>query len=308
VRSRADVRPNLQDLLRAKTPTDFVRDVKPIIERVLEGLLGQLPAFPYAKQIPIIAKYAVFAGGGGKRVRPALALLTARCLNTPLGEVVDAAAALELVHSYTLIIDDIQDGDETRRNEPTAHVKFGTELSLLAAGVLLLEGTTRLQELLKVSPATIREVLYKLHAGQEADIESSTWEASERTDEAINFMFAGKTGALFELACLSGIGTTRVDERTIGNLLTLGREMGVLFQAVDDYLEQAGNDIQTGKPVGKSRAGKVTFMSLFQDKCAAKIEIARRREALEAKIDETLVGEGAEFFKEFLGALVDRTR
>lgn len=299
---------DLDGLRQAKTPIEFVRNAKPIIDSALTTAIARLPTWAAADRMSSIVRYATFAGGGGKRIRPALTLLTARCCGTPLEDVIECAAAVELIHTYTLIIDDIQDGDEFRRGEPATHSKFGVNLSLLAASVLLIEGVSLLQEKLGISPVLLRELLHKLHAGQEADIESGNWPTSKRTQESMQFIFSGKTGALFGLSCVSGLGTQDSDEEMVRGLVEIGSEMGILFQAVDDLLEVTGDSSRTGKPVGKDRAEKLTFMSFFADPTGAGEAIEKRRVALEGKIRERLPGEGAGFLIEFLEALVHRSR
>ncbi|MGJ4963372.1 polyprenyl synthetase family protein [Bradyrhizobium sp. HKCCYLRH3061] len=299
---------DLNGLRQAKTPFEFLDNAKPIIDSALTKVIERLPTWEAAEQMSSIVQHATFAGGGGKRLRPALTLLTARCCGTPLEEVIDCAAAVELIHAYTLIIDDIQDGDDIRRGEPATHSKFGINLSLLAASVLLIEGTSLLQEKLRIPPLVLRELLHKLHAGQEADIESANWPVPKRTQESMQFIFSGKTGALFGLSCVAGLGAQGADEEMVRGLVDIGSEMGIVFQAVDDLLEATGDSTQTGKPVRKDRAQKLTFMSLFADPTSAREEIQRRRVALEAKIRESLPGEGAGFLIEFLEALVHRSR
>jgi geranylgeranyl pyrophosphate synthase len=299
---------DLDGLRQAKTPLEFLRDAKPIIDSALSTAIARLPTWAAAEQIPSIIRYATFAGDGGKRIRPALTLLTARCCGTPLEDVIDCAAAIELIHTYTLIIDDIQDGDEIRRGEPTTHIKFGLNLSLLAANVLLIEGTSLLQEKLRIPAFLLREILHKLHAGQEADIESANWPLSKRTQDSLEFVFSGKTGALFGLSCVSGLGAQDHGEETLMDLINIGSEMGILFQAADDLLEAIGDSNQTGKPVGKDRAQKLTFMSFFANPNDARHEIQRRKGVLAMKIRARLPGEGADFLIEFLDALVDRSK
>jgi geranylgeranyl pyrophosphate synthase len=298
---------DLSPLHSAKTPLEFVRTAKAVVDIELAALIGTIPVWDAARQITSIASYATFAGGGGKRIRPALALLIARCCGVNLTEVIIPAAAIELIHTYTLIIDDIQDGDQIRRGEPAAHVKFGMNLSLLSASALLIEGTSLLQENSSIPPVVLREILQKLHAGQEADLESTFWLESNRDRASMEFIFAGKTGALFELSCLAGLGPQSSDTAFISKIANIGSAMGILFQAVDDFLEVTGNENQTGKPIGKNRGDKLTFMSLFSDQEQARQAIEARREQLIDSIQDLLFGDGRAFLQSFVNALVDRT-
>ncbi|MEY9543112.1 geranylgeranyl pyrophosphate synthase [Bradyrhizobium diazoefficiens] len=299
---------DLDSLHQAQTPIEFLRNAKPIIDSAISTAIRRIPTWPAAEQMISIIRYAAFAGDGGKRIRPALTLMTARSCSTPLDDVIECAAAVELIHTYTLIVDDIQDDDELRRGEAATHVKFGINLSLLAANVLLLEGTSLLQEKLRIPPFLLREILHKLHAGQEADIESANWPLSKRTQDSLEFVFSGKTGALFGLSCASGLGAQDHGEETLMDLINIGSEIGILYQAADDLLDAIADSKQTGKPVGKDRAQKLTFMSFFANPDDARDEIQRRKGVLAMKIRERLPGEGADFLIEFLEALVDRSK
>lgn len=288
--------------------TAFLADAKLRINQELIRTSDEFPVWSEASKISEIARYALFAGGGGKRLRPALALLTARCLGSPAGNVLDAAAAIEMIHTYTLIIDDIQDNDDIRRGEVSTHVKYGINMSLLAASMLLIEGTTQLLETTKMRPDTLRNILYRLHAGQEADLHSSLKDAANDA-KRVEFILAGKTGALFELAMICGTRSDPIRNDLSESLASIGRDLGVLFQAVDDLLENTGDPQITGKPVGKDRGGKLTFVSIFPSTDAAWEAIENRQHELRRKIRLTFPDKGsANFLVDFVTLLASRSR
>jgi geranylgeranyl pyrophosphate synthase len=261
---------------KAAALSAFMRDARQRVDDGLRGTLLSLPAWSHAPSVPAAMNHAVFAGGGGKRMRPALALLSAHLHGVAATRVLDAAIGLELIHSYTIIIDDIQDGDEVRRGEPATHVAFGLNDALLAAGRLFADGLTRVQDVSSVRPGVLRELMHFLHAGQEADLASDTWQEERKTDGALDFILRGKTGALFELAMLIGAGDN-TSPQTAAQLRQIGSDIGELFQATDDLLEVTSNATQLGKPAGKDRGGKLTFVSRFPDVDACRAQIVANK-------------------------------
>jgi len=284
----------------------FMLDAKERVDARLQCLLDAMPAWTIAERGKEAMRHSVFAGGGGKRLRPVLALLSAQMNNAPTSELMDAVAGIELIHSYTIIIDDIQDDDETRRGAPTAHVLFGINDSLLAAGRLLAEGLILIQAASPVRPRALRDLMHFLHAGQEADLASDNWEEDRKTQVALDFILRGKTGALFELAMLIGAGGDASPELE-AQLREIGSEIGLLFQATDDILEATSSSEQLGKPAGKDRGGKLTFVSHFADINECKSHIMARKVALQARVVGIARGD-ASLLNEFVELTVRRQR
>lgn len=210
--------------------------------------------------------YALFLGGGGKRIRSATALATACAIGAQPQSVLPEALGIELIHTYTLILDDIQDDDALRRGLPATHVAFDFDTAILAAerlyahGLILLSGST---EAKNFHPYILR-LLDELHQGQAADLVSSSYPAKLRTMNSVEFILDGKTGALFEIA-MSINGMKKNDRNLVNRLGKLGRRLGFLFQATDDLLEKISDQATLGKPVNKDRGEKLTFTSLFSD-------------------------------------------
>lgn len=278
-----------------------------LINRRLEDLLAVVPRWTAAHAGNDAMHHAVFAGGGGKRVRPLLALLSAELQGAPAEDALDPGCAIELIHNYTLVIDDIQDKDDIRRGAPATHAKFGLDDALLAAGRLLLEGAAILHRQTALAPTLINELVHHVHAGQEADIASERWSAAERTPEALNFIFRGKTGALFELAVLAGAGMRPLDNTTAQRLRAIGSDLGYLFQATDDYLEHTSSSEALGKPAKKDRGGKLTYMSFHPTPEGAWARIQEIKDAIRANLAALAPARPARFDR-FLDAVTDRTR
>ncbi len=212
-------------------------------------------------------RYSLLAGG--KRVRPVLALATARALGADPQRFLPAACAIELIHTYSLIHDDLpaMDDDELRRGQPTSHVKFGEDVAILAGDGLFAEAVRIFCEQ-PGDPALVLAALRELAAatgvdgmvgGQYVDVVGEEADA-----EGLRALHALKTGRL--IAAAVGVVLTlegRGEPETIPYRRFAG-ELGVLFQIVDDILDVTESDEQLGKPHGSDqRHGKLTYVSLF---------------------------------------------
>ncbi len=212
-------------------------------------------------------RYSLLAGG--KRVRPVLALATARALGADPARYLPVAAALELIHTYSLIHDDLpaMDDDGLRRGLPTSHVKYGEDVAILAGDGLFAEA--------------IR--LFCEQPGEPARLLAALSELAGATgvDGMVGGQYVdviGEAGDAEALRALHGLKTGRLIAAGVGVVLTLegvaetetipyrrfSGELGVLFQIVDDILDVTGSDEQLGKPRGSDeRHGKLTYVSLF---------------------------------------------
>jgi geranylgeranyl diphosphate synthase type II len=231
-------------------------------------------------------RYSLLAGG--KRIRPVLALATARAIDLPHEEVMPLAAALELIHTYSLIHDDLpaMDDDDLRRGRPTCHRAFGEDVAILAGDGLYAEAFRHVLTHQRADPVHVLAAVAELAAatgvggmvgGQYLDV----------ADPAVDLrrLHELKTGRLIgaSVECvllLSGIS----DLRTLECFRAFATELGVLFQIVDDILDVTGTDDALGKPRGSDeRHGKRTFVSEF-----GLDEAKRRAEASHAHARETL--------------------
>jgi geranylgeranyl diphosphate synthase type I len=189
-------------------------------------------------------------GNGGKAVRPAITLLAAEAVGAHAEDALAGAVALELVHNFSLIHDDVMDGDAERRHRPTVWALFGVSRAIVAGDALmtlaqevLLEGERpeRLRAAAEIATATATMI-----AGQAEDLAFES--RLDVTEEEVLAMSAHKTGAL--LACAGALGAILGggDDRALVALRTFGHHIGVAFQAVDDVLGIWGDPAVTGKP------------------------------------------------------------
>ena len=190
------------------------------------------------------------AGNGGKAVRPALAVLSAEAVGADARRALPGAVAVELVHNFSLLHDDLMDGDEERRHRPTAWKAFGPAMAILAGDALLALAEDVLLEAPGQSGAQAARHLTgatdRLITGQAEDLSFES-----RLDVSVEECMAmegNKTGAL--LACSSSIGAVLAGapEETVTALAEFGHHLGLAFQAVDDLLGIWGRPEVTGKP------------------------------------------------------------
>src|SRR3954452_4791981 len=212
-------------------------------------------------------RYSLLAGG--KRVRPVLALATARALGAEPARFLPAAAAIELIHTYSLIHDDLpaMDDDDLRRGAPTSHVRYGEDVAILAGDGLFAEAV-RIFSGQPGPPDRVLAALAELSAatgvdgmvgGQYVDV------AGEASDaEALRSLHALKTGRLIGASVGVVLTLEGVPEPETIPYRRFANEIGVLFQIVDDILYVTGSDDRLGKPHGSDeRHGKLTYVSLF---------------------------------------------
>ncbi|MFF3849177.1 polyprenyl synthetase family protein [Streptomyces sp. NPDC002328] len=205
------------------------------------------------------------AGSGGKGLRQALAVLGAEAAGAPARAGVAAAVAVELVHTFSLLHDDIMDGDPTRRRRPTVWKAYGTGPAVLAGDGLFALAVETLAEAPGGAPGVrlLSGALTELVRGQADDLlfAARPWSGPERVrPAAYRAMAEGKTGALLGCAAALGAVLGGAPQSAVTALERAGRHLGVAFQVVDDMLGIWGDPAVTGKPVhGDLREGKKTF-------------------------------------------------
>jgi geranylgeranyl diphosphate synthase, type I len=204
--------------------------------------------------------------GAGKAVRPALAVLSAEATGAAATVGVAGAVAVELVHNFSLLHDDLMDGDTERRHRPTVWALHGAPAAILAGDALLTLSTQVLLDVGTLEAVAAARLLgdttQSLIDGQTADI---AFERRERVavDECIA-MAAGKTGALLSCSAAIGAVLAGASSDVVGGLATYGAELGLAFQLVDDLLGVWGDPELTGKPVGSDlRARKKSLPVVF---------------------------------------------
>jgi geranylgeranyl pyrophosphate synthase len=210
---------------------------------------------------------------GGKRLRPILALVAAELRGAPAHDPLPTAVALECVHTYSLIHDDLpcMDDDDLRRGRPTAHKAFDEATALLAGDALLTHAFRLLATRYAATPALAHTLTLELAtaAGSEELIGGQMEDLlaeknTSTTAEQLEFIHLNKTAAMIRASLVMGgrCGGLSAPEE-IAPLRTLGRELGLTFQIVDDILDATADSATLGKTAGKdARADKTTFVKL----------------------------------------------
>ena len=224
--------------------------------------------------------------GGGKRIRPVLCLAAGEALGCETAGTLPAALALELVHTFSLVHDDLPalDDDDLRRGQPTAHVRFGEDVAILAGDALLTEA---FRLTLAYGAPDVARVLADatlgMIGGQYRDVTTDGGLDAGGLAE----LHALKTGRLLRASVLCATAVAGLDEAERAPWAELGNDLGLLFQIVDDVLDATGTAEVLGKTPGKDEAaGKVTYVSLHGLERAreladeARARVQRRLEAL----------------------------
>ena len=201
-------------------------------------------------------------GGSGKAIRPALVLAAAAALGGPEARAgaVRAAAAVELVHNFTLLHDDVMDRDTTRRHRPTVWTVFGDADAILAGDTLqalaLRLLATDPHPAAQAAAARLADCVVELCAGQHADTAMERCDPGEVTLDEVLAMAEAKTGALLGSACAIGGLYAGAKDADVAALDAFGREAGLAFQLIDDIIGIWGDPSRTGKPVGADLAAR----------------------------------------------------
>ncbi len=233
-------------------------------------------------------RYSLLAGG--KRIRPVLALATARAVGLEHSEVLPLAGALELIHTYSLIHDDLpaMDDDALRRGRPTCHVAFGEDVAILAGDGLYAEAFHQLLSRSGGPPARVLAAAAELAAatgvngmvgGQYVDVRGR----APSGPAGLRRLHELKTGRLIGASILCVLILGGVDGPATICMRRFAAELGVLFQIVDDILDVTGTDQALGKPRGSDeRHGKRTYVSEFGIEQAKVLAAESHRTAREA--------------------------
>jgi geranylgeranyl pyrophosphate synthase len=217
-------------------------------------------------------RYSMLAGG--KRLRPVLVVAAAEVFSENGGaDPLAAAVAVECVHTYSLIHDDLpcMDNDDLRRGRPTAHKAFDEATALLAGDALLTHAFALLAVEYAAEPALAQALVRELGeaagsrrlvGGQMADLLAEKKDGTSPGE--LSFIHLNKTAAMIEAALVMGGMCGRASDRSLDGLRRAGRELGLAFQIVDDVLDATATSAALGKTAGKdARAGKATFVALY---------------------------------------------
>ena len=254
--------------------------------------------------------YSLMAGG--KRLRPILLMAAADAVGVDGTRFLPVACALEMIHTYSLIHDDLpaMDNDELRRGKPTNHVVYGEGTAILAGDALLTLAFTVILRQKDVSAEALLRVVDEISraagaegmvGGQMLDLEAENRQIS--IDE-LRRVHMGKTGALFRAALRSGAILAGAAEDQLEALTAYANHFGLAFQITDDILDVIGTAEEIGKPVGSDEKNhKSTYVSLTSLEDAQDLA---HRTVQEAESDLYIFGERAAFLRELVGYLVNR--
>jgi geranylgeranyl diphosphate synthase, type II len=263
--------------------SEYPNDLRALVERYLEEL--RFSTDPLTAGLEEAMRYSLLAGG--KRIRPVLALATARALGLDERGVLPLAAAIELIHTYSLIHDDLpaMDDDELRRGRPTCHVAYGEDVAILAGDGLYAEAFRHVLDHQEGEPRHVLRALGELAAatGVNGMVGGQYLDVAGDPDIELRRVHELKTGRLIGASVDCVLLLAGRDPAPWRPFVT---ELGLLFQIVDDVLDVIGTDADLGKPHGSDeRHGKRTYVSEFGLEGArtmANRSHGRAREALAA--------------------------
>jgi geranylgeranyl diphosphate synthase type II len=246
----------------------YLSDRKQLVEAALQQQLDRCEGAPATMRAAMA--YSLMAGG--KRLRPILALAACEAVGGKADEAIDAGCAVEMIHTYSLIHDDLpaMDDDDFRRGRPTAHKKFGEAIAILSGDALQAEAFRVLGQRRRGREERVADVMFELAraagavgmvGGQVIDIEAT---GKKISIEELETLHRGKTGELLLVSVRAGARMGGADAEALERLTVYGRALGLAFQIVDDVLDITA-DLQTlGKDPGSDReAGKTTFVDLL---------------------------------------------
>ena len=249
-----------------------------MIEPALKACFGEERGYEFDGLLDAM-DYSLTAGG--KRIRPVLALEFARLNGLEPERALPVACAVEMLHTYSLIHDDLpcMDNDDLRRGKPTNHKIFGESTAVLAGDALQAEafGTILRCDLPVEARANCAEILAGaagidgICGGQFMDLSA---EERSFSAEEVRSLQARKTGALLAAACMLGAAAAGAEAEKVDMAAQYGAQLGAAFQIRDDMLDVLSTEAELGKPIGSDkREGKTTFMSLYGEaECARMVD------------------------------------
>jgi geranylgeranyl diphosphate synthase, type II len=277
---------------------------KKVDQRLIKSLKGKTPVSLYKPGQYIIE-------GGGKRLRPLLVLFSAKAVGGKFTSAYNASVAVELLHNFTLVHDDIMDNADKRRGKLTLHKKFDTNTAILVGDSLL---SVAYEQLLKDCNGNSKEILSAFTKGLVDVCEGQSMDKDFETLENVSIkeykiMIEKKTAAMVEMCCKIGALLCGGSQKEISGLANFGRSIGIAFQIQDDLLDITGNEIDFGKFVGGDLVeGKKTFLFL---KALEKAK-GKDRQALQTVIrNKGIKPDQIKFYKNLytkLGVLEDATK
>ena len=241
----------------------------------------------YSNLIPVMKYGTLF---GGKKIRSTVIINTAKIFNLKLNKIINICAAVECIHSYSLIHDDLpcMDNDKLRRGKPATHIKFGEATAILAGNSLLTLAFEIISDKNFKIKSNIKTNLIKrlsecsghigIAGGQFLDL---NYEKKKTNFKKIIDMQRKKTGKLFKFCCLAPALISNKNSKIQKEMSIVGEELGLLFQIADDLLDIKGSMKNTGKPVKKDKKkGKSTLINLFGQKRTLEFALLRKKKII----------------------------
>lgn len=278
---------------------------------VEQQLVRELELYaPLDATLAAAMKYSLMAGG--KRLRPILLMAAADAVGKKGTDYITAGCALEMIHTYSLIHDDLpaMDNDDYRRGKLTNHKVYGDGMAVLAGDALLTLAFEVLVRQQHTDAATLLRVVREISTaagmngmvgGQAIDLES---EGRHIDMETLRKMHMGKTGALFRAALRSGAILAGADDKKLAALTDYAEKFGLAFQITDDILDVVGDEKLIGKPVGSDiRNEKSTYVTLTSLEEARKLAKETVDGAVEALAD---FGPEADFLRQLVRYMLER--
>ena len=276
------------------------------VEDFLDGLFRE--QVPYGDLYDSM-RYSLLAGG--KRIRPVLALEFARLGGLEWKDALPVACALELVHTYSLIHDDLpcMDNDDLRRGKPTNHKVYGETLAVLSGDALQPEAFRLVLSAPGISPERQADcaLLLAQAAGADGMVGGQVLDTlhDTHTSQELTLVCQLKTGVMIRAAALMGCAAAGADQALRTAAGEYAAQLGLAFQIRDDMLDVIGSETAFGKPIGSDRKeGKITFMDVLgPNGCAEAIQVCTKR--AEAALKSV---KGSEFLLELAGRLAERDK
>jgi geranylgeranyl diphosphate synthase type II len=289
----------------------YLKKRQGLIDRTLHRYLGKCPQHP--EKLFEAMQYSVFSGG--KRIRPILTLAVGELFGAKQKTLLPFACALELIHTYSLIHDDLPalDNDDLRRGKPTSHKRFGEGIALLAGDALLTEAfdlIARMKGVRALKPEVVLDLIHELAGaagmdgmvgGQSIDLETEDQVVNLATVEYIHLR---KTGALILVAARMGAIIGKAAPKDLGKVSRYGEYLGLAFQITDDILDVDGESSEVSKAETRAAKGsRATYPSVVGLPAAR----GRAEELLERCLKEMKTfGKEAEPLREIARYVVER--
>jgi len=242
-----------------------------VVEQELPHYLPRKDEFP--AKLHEAMHYSTLSGG--KRLRPIIVMKAAELFGTPYEKVIPTACGIEMIHTYSLIHDDlpVMDNDDFRRGKPTCHKIYGDAVALLAGDALLTHAFATIaknSQISGINPAAVVDVIekvslaaggYGMVGGQTVDIITS---GKDINSDTLFYISTHKTGCLMSVSFWSGARLAGASKKDLETIKCFGEKLGLIFQIVDDILDIKGSEAVLGKPVGSDMKNKKnTFVNLL---------------------------------------------